>query len=124
VTTLIRHRPRPWVAGGALFAAAALAAAAALPGLGPDRAGASSHREAPRILGLPQYDNTDVYAFVSPDKPDTTTLIANWVTFEVLKTNLMEMMIANQSAFFEVSRVQFLVKANHPIGQVDSIRPL
>ena len=53
-----------------------------MPALAPDRAGASSHREAPRILGMPQYDTTDVYAFVSPDKPDTTTLIANWIPFE------------------------------------------
>ena len=45
-------------------------------------AGASSHREAPLISGQPQYDNTDVYAFVSPDHPDTTTLIANWIPFE------------------------------------------
>ena len=82
MTTFIRHRPRPWVVGGALLISAALAAAAALPALGPDRAGASSHREAPRILGLPQFDNTDVYAFVSPDKPDTTTLIANWIPLE------------------------------------------
>jgi hypothetical protein len=47
-----------------------------MPALAPGRAGASSHREAAH-LGLPQYDTTDVYAFVSPDKPDTTTLIAN-----------------------------------------------
>lgn len=39
------------------------------------QASASSHREAPLISGQPQYDNTDVYAFVSPDRPDTTTLV-------------------------------------------------
>ncbi|MQY13208.1 hypothetical protein SRB5_33510 [Streptomyces sp. RB5] len=50
--------------------------------LGPRDAAASSHREAPLISGQPEYDNTDVYAFVSPDRPDTTTLIANWVPFE------------------------------------------
>jgi hypothetical protein len=50
--------------------------------LAPGQATASSHREAPLISGQPQYDNTDVYAFVSPDRPDTTTLIANWVPFE------------------------------------------
>ncbi|GAB4584548.1 DUF4331 domain-containing protein [Nocardia sp. IFM 10818] len=44
----------------------------------PTTAGASSHREAPLIAGDPAVDNTDVYAFVSPDKPDTVTLIANW----------------------------------------------
>ena len=39
---------------------------------------ASSHREAPLISGDPQADTTDVYAFVSPDAPDTVTLIASW----------------------------------------------
>ncbi len=38
--------------------------------------GASSHREAPMISMDPAADNTDVYAFVSPDKPDTVTFIA------------------------------------------------
>ncbi|HEX3645740.1 MAG TPA: DUF4331 family protein [Vicinamibacterales bacterium] len=37
--------------------------------------GASSHREAPLISSDPQADNTDVYAFVSPDAPDTVTII-------------------------------------------------
>jgi hypothetical protein len=40
---------------------------------------ASSHREAPLITEDPVADNTDVYAFVSPDKPDSVTLIANWI---------------------------------------------
>jgi hypothetical protein len=43
---------------------------------------ASSHREAPLISGDPQADNTDVYAFVSPDAPDTVTLIASYNPFE------------------------------------------
>ncbi len=43
---------------------------------------ASSHREAPLISGDPQADNTDVYAFVSPDAPDTVTLIASFNPFE------------------------------------------
>jgi hypothetical protein len=43
---------------------------------------ASSHREAPLISSDPQADTTDVYAFVSPDAPDTVTLIANWIPFE------------------------------------------
>ena len=37
----------------------------------------SSHREAPSISKDPVADNTDVYAFVSPDAPDTVTFIAN-----------------------------------------------
>ncbi|MDF3146928.1 MULTISPECIES: DUF4331 domain-containing protein [unclassified Streptomyces] len=56
--------------------------AAGVAALAPGAASASSHREAPLISGTPQYDNTDVYAFVSPDKPDTTTIIANWIPFE------------------------------------------
>jgi hypothetical protein len=43
---------------------------------------ASSHREAPLISGDPLADNTDVYAFMSPDAPDTVTLIASFVPFE------------------------------------------
>ncbi|MET7606788.1 DUF4331 domain-containing protein [Streptomyces avermitilis] len=57
-------------------------AAVGVTALEPGAASASSHREAPLISGTPQYDNTDVYAFVSPDKPDTTTVIANWIPFE------------------------------------------
>ena len=45
--------------------------------------GASSHREAPLISEDPVADNTDTYAFVSPDKPDTVTLVANWIPFEL-----------------------------------------
>src|SRR5215208_50602 len=44
---------------------------------------ASSHREAPYISGDPQADATDVYAFRSPDKPNTVTLVANYVPLEV-----------------------------------------
>lgn len=43
---------------------------------------ASSHREAPLITEDPVADNTDVYAFVSPDRTDTVTLIANWIPFQ------------------------------------------
>ncbi len=42
----------------------------------------SSHREAPAISEDPAADNTDVYAFVSPDAPDKVTLIANFVPLE------------------------------------------
>ncbi len=60
----------------------ALLAAGALAGLTPGVSAASSHREAPLIAGDPKADNTDVYAFTSPDKPDTVTLVANWIPFE------------------------------------------
>ncbi|MEW2285758.1 DUF4331 domain-containing protein [Streptomyces sp. NPDC047841] len=65
---------------GALAAGGLTAAGVAT--LEPGTAAASSHREAPLISGTPQYDNTDLYAFVSPDKPDTTTIVANWIPFE------------------------------------------
>src|SRR5438034_9802923 len=42
----------------------------------------SSHREAPEISKAPVADNTDVYAFVSPDRPDTVTLIANYIPLQ------------------------------------------
>ena len=44
----------------------------------PSTASASSHREAPLIAADPYVDNTDVYAFVSPEAPDTVTFVANW----------------------------------------------
>ncbi|MEO8712082.1 MAG: DUF4331 domain-containing protein, partial [Parafilimonas sp.] len=44
---------------------------------------ASSHREAPLISNDPLADNTDVYAFRSPDNPNTVTIIANYIPFEL-----------------------------------------
>jgi len=70
--------PRLAAAGSAL----ALIAAGSSTLLGPGVSTASSHREAPLIAGDPRVDNTDTYAFVSPDKPDTVTLLANWIPFE------------------------------------------
>jgi len=75
----IRPRPRGPVAA---LAVGAVLTAAGLAALAPLGATASSHREAPMISGLPQYDTTDVYAFRSPDKPGTVTLVANWIPFE------------------------------------------
>jgi hypothetical protein len=51
-------------------------------GQGPQAATGSSHREAPLISDDPAADNTDVYAFRSPDKPDTVTLMANYIPLE------------------------------------------
>src|SRR5262252_2559970 len=42
----------------------------------------SSHREAPEISMDPVADSTDLYAFVSPDRPDTVTLIANYIPLQ------------------------------------------
>ena len=56
--------------------------AAVIRSSGPGTASASSHREAPLISEDPSADNTDVYAFRSPDKPDTLTLISNFIPGE------------------------------------------
>ena len=42
----------------------------------------SSHREAPSISKDPVADNTDTYAFVSPDDPNTVTIISNYLPLE------------------------------------------
>jgi hypothetical protein len=73
---LVRKASSALVAGGLVLTASAL-------GFGPGTGSASSHREAPLTAANPLVDNTDTYAFVSPDKPNTTTLIANWIPFEL-----------------------------------------
>ena len=68
-----------------LLAALALAAGALaivfllVYGPGPHRAKASSHAEAPLIGQDPRADNTDLYAFVSPENTNTVTMIANYI---------------------------------------------
>jgi hypothetical protein len=44
---------------------------------------ASSHREAPLIADDPLADNTDLYAFRSPDAPTTVTIMANYIPLEL-----------------------------------------
>jgi hypothetical protein len=73
------HRRRRRV-GPAL--AAGIVLAGSLAGLGPQVSSASSHREAPLIAGDPAADNTDLYAFASPERPGFVTFIANWIPFE------------------------------------------
>src|ERR671911_692567 len=62
-----------------LLAAAAVVGASAF---GPGSGVASSHREAPLIAEDPSADLTDVYAFRSPDKPNTVTILANVIPGE------------------------------------------
>lgn len=70
-----RHRAPGLLAVGALLSTGL----AVLPA---GSASASSHREAPLIAGSPRLDATDTYAFVSPDKPDTVTILGNFQPFE------------------------------------------
>lgn len=50
--------------------------------LGPGAGTASSHREAPLIAEDPSADLTDLYAFRSPDQPNTVTILANVIPGE------------------------------------------
>jgi hypothetical protein len=72
---------RRWRRAGIGLAVAGIVAATVY-GLGPAGANASSHREAPLVAADPAIDNTDVYAYDSPDRPGYVTLIANWIPFE------------------------------------------
>jgi hypothetical protein len=66
-----------------LVAVAGAVLAALLVGrFAPSSGSASSHREAPLISEDPAADNTDLYAFRSPDKPSTLTVISNWIPGE------------------------------------------
>ena len=49
----------------------------------PVTALASSHREAPMILGDPLADNTDLYAFRNPEDPNKITIVANYIPFQL-----------------------------------------
>ncbi|MFL6114486.1 MAG: DUF4331 family protein [Catenulispora sp.] len=40
---------------------------------------ASSHADAPLVAADPQVDGTDMYAFTSPERPDTVTLVADYL---------------------------------------------
>lgn len=74
-STRARRRRLSGLAAVAVSTALAGGAFSAAPAL------ASSHREAPGVAGQPQVDTTDVYAFLSPDKAGTVTLLANWLPF-------------------------------------------
>src|SRR4026207_1724386 len=60
----------------------ARAGGGAPPPRGPASGTASSHREAPLIAEDPSADLTDLYAFRSPDKPNTVTILANVIPGE------------------------------------------
>jgi hypothetical protein len=67
---------------------------------------ASSHREAPLIANDPLADNTDLYAFRSPDKPNTVTLVAAYVPMQLPQGG------PNYASFGENVRYEVHVKNN------------
>jgi hypothetical protein len=74
---------RRGIAIAALAAVTTIGAAlAAAVTLSPGDGTASSHREAPLIAEDPSADLTDIYAFRSPDRPSTVTILANVVPGE------------------------------------------
>ena len=73
------HKAIPALVLVSLLVAAALLGALKL---GAGEGTASSHREAPLISEDPSADNTDLYAFRSPDRPNTVTILSNWIPGE------------------------------------------
>ena len=67
---------------------------------------ASSHREAPLIANDPLADNTDLYAFRSPDDTNTVTLIANYVPLQLPQGG------PNYASFGENIRYEIHIKNN------------
>ncbi len=67
---------------------------------------ASSHREAPLIANDPIADNTDLYAFRSPDNPNTVTIIANYIGLELPQGG------PNYASFGEDVRYEIHIKTN------------
>ena len=80
----------------------------------PKLGDASSHREAPLIANDPLADNTDLYAFVSPDNPETVTIIANYIPLELPEGG------PNYNTFSENVRYEIHIK-NDAATQGDDI---
>lgn len=65
-----------------MLVAAITASSLFINGLRGTTVEASSHREAPLISLDPTADNTDFYMFVSPDRPNSVTMLANFIPLE------------------------------------------
>lgn len=96
-----------------IFAAGVAVVAIALVGSN-SITNASSHREAPLIANDPLADNTDLYAFRSPDDPNTVTIIANYIPAELPQGG------PNYYSFGEDVRYEIHVK-NDPASSGDDI---
>ena len=71
---------------------------------------ASSHREAPLIANDPLADNTDLYAFRSPDDTNMVTIIANYVPLQLPQGG------PNYASFGENVRYEIHVENNGTAG--------
>jgi hypothetical protein len=82
VQASVIHLRKPLLAALAFAVGAAAIVLLLVYGSGPRGAKASSHAEAPLIGQDPRADNTDLYAFVSPEDTSTVTMIANYIPLE------------------------------------------
>ncbi len=71
---------------------------------------ASSHREAPLIANDPLADNTDLYAFRSPDDTNTVTILANYVPLQLPQGG------PNYASFGENIRYEIHIENNGVAG--------
>jgi hypothetical protein len=99
-----------------LFAAVLLAALALFLTPSSRYVDASSHREAPLIANDPLTDNTDLYAFRSPDNPNTVTIVANYIPLELPEGG------PNYSTFGENIRYEIHVKNKTSVGPLGSAK--
>ena len=106
--------PRPLTASLAGLALAVGLVSASL--LAPPPSTASSHREAPLIADDPLADNTDVYAFRSPDKPGTVTIVANYIPLSLPEGG------PNYSHFGEDIRYEIHVKNQTSAGALGTAK--
>lgn len=75
---------------------------------------ASSHREAPSISEDPLADNTDVYAFRTPNDPNAVVFIANYIPLELPEGG------PNYSTFGEGIRYEIHIKNRTSSGPLGS----
>ena len=75
---------------------------------------ASSHREAPLISADPLADNTDLYAFRSPDDTNTVTIVADYIPLELPEGG------PNYSNFGEDIRYEVHIKNKTSAGALGS----
>ena len=94
---------------------AALVAGFGIWDLKKSHVAASSHREAPLIANDPLADNTDLYAFRSPDDTNTVTIIANYIPFELPQGG------PNYYSFGENIRYEIHIKNNDSSSNADDI---
>ncbi len=99
-----------------MFAAMLLAGLAFFLAPSTDYIDASSHREAPLIATDPLADNTDLWVFRSPDKPNTVTIIAGYIGLELPEGG------PNWVTFAEGVRYEIHIKNKTSAGALGAVK--